>query len=228
VTATSFDLMSQPPSAEISMSETVARIISHDLKNPLAGIAGALQLIGETDDAALPREVLLAEVRERVADLTRILDDLVALGRAPDLLPSPLSVAQFVRDAVGDAFSQRGWHAGVNIEGEDLTVHCDPECLERIVVHLVQNAVEAMDGVGTVNITILRKGSRCLISVGDSGPGFTADQLERCFEPRFTTKPAHPGLGLAVARYLAQQLGGEVVVEPRRRNGAEVRLELPL
>lgn len=220
----------------IRMSETVARIISHDLKNPLAGIAGALQMLREGEDPGVPQYVLLGEVRARVAYLTRILDDLVALGRTPELVPSPVSLGPFARDVIGNLVREREW-SGVEVllDGDDVTVETDADYLERALGHLAVNAVEAMQGrpQAHVRVTVRAQPARadgawCSLTVSDRGGGIPEGMAERIFEPRFTTKPAHAGLGLSVVRHLVEHLGGDVRAGPSEEGGAAFTLHLPL
>ena len=105
--------------------------------------------------------------------------------------------------------------------------------IQKVLVNLIRNAVEAMRSIGTNNstITVTVRTNKNLnmghVSVQDSGPGIPAEAVKRIFEPFFTTKPTGIGMGLAISRALVESNGGQLWLEPNVESGAIFHFTLP-
>jgi len=145
-----------------------------------------------------------------------------------------------------DAIAGLGVRVSVRTKGGARPVRLVSEDLTRILVNLVKNAAEAMHSAGAIEITLreLPRGHgeepAVALLVEDTGPGIPAEQLDRIFEPGFTTNPeaqsapgggwvaAHRGLGLSITRSIVEQAGGRIDAANRAGGGAQFRLELPV
>jgi signal transduction histidine kinase len=109
-------------------------------------------------------------------------------------------------------------------------VRVDPHQLKRVFINLVDNAIEAMAGRGTIRIAteLDRPSSRVRISIADDGPGIAEDVREKLFVPHFSTKKRGSGLGLAVVSRIVQEHQGTIRVEPNEPQGSRFVVELPL
>jgi signal transduction histidine kinase len=110
---------------------------------------------------------------------------------------------------------------------EDLgAIDADPDQLKRVLLNVANNAFEAMDGrTGEIRVVTRRHGGEVVIDVGDEGPG--VEDVERIFEPYYTTKVKGTGLGLAIARQIVEEHRGRITVESRLGRGTTVRIHLP-
>jgi signal transduction histidine kinase len=106
-------------------------------------------------------------------------------------------------------------------------VDVDPDQLRRVLLNVVNNAVEAMEGTsGELTVTTARRGPEVVIAVADQGPG--VEDVERIFEPYYTTKAKGTGLGLAIARQIVEEHRGRIAVESRLGTGTTVQIHLPV
>lgn len=131
------------------------------------------------------------------------------------------------------AIAGAGIAVGMRIEGGNRAVQLTAEDLTRVLVNLVKNAAEAMEGSGAVDIALReRKGRnpRLVLTVEDSGPGVPEGMAETIFAPHVTSKTggAHRGLGLAIVRCIVEAAGGRVRAANRASGGARFEIELPV
>jgi two-component system, NtrC family, nitrogen regulation sensor histidine kinase GlnL len=226
--------------AELGM---VAAGLAHEIKNPLAGIKGAAQLLQrDFGDNAAVREY--AEVMVRETDrLTLLLEQLLHLGSPARAELSPLNIHRLIQDVlllVREAPSARGIRIEIDFDPTLPPVRGDERQLKQVLLNLVANSLDAMQGNGTLSITtrmetdfhIVRgpKGHARLIriEVADSGPGIPAEDLPHIFNPFFSTKTRGTGLGLAISHRIASEHGGTLRASVRPRQGTVMTLNLPV
>jgi signal transduction histidine kinase len=209
--------------------------IAHDLKNPLAALKGAAQLLAE--DLARPAEGLdrAAFVGLMLDQIARI-DDLVDVyGRVARVEPvrSPIDVNAIARDALA-LQSQAAERVAVNMDLAEVLPLCraDREMLVRVLENLVRNAFEAMPQGGAVTVRTAPRHTRgtdgVLLTCEDTGEGMDARTQERAFDDFFTTKALGSGLGLAFVRRVVEAHGGEVSLRSTLGRGTTVSVWLPV
>jgi signal transduction histidine kinase len=211
--------------------QSVCGEISHELKNPLATIRGLVELM--TLDAPGPRNAeRLAVVLREALRMQASLEELLNLARplSPlDLAPVDL---EELRAEVCSLHEGMGAAAGVTIAapalgGGQRTVRGDFRKLRQVLVNLVQNAIEASARGATVTVAVRERADGADIEVEDEGKGIEPTVSERAFEPGVTTKARGNGLGLTIARSIARQHGGDVVLRSRTPRGCVAVLVLP-
>ncbi|MEP7307488.1 MAG: PAS domain S-box protein, partial [Acidobacteriota bacterium] len=191
----------------------MAAVIAHEVKNPLAGVRGAIQVIG----THLPKDstdaLIVGEIVSRIDALNELMKDLLLFARPPqpklalvDMETLVMSTAHLLR---GDpAFRQ----VEVKVDGEPARVLADAELLKIVAVNLLVNAGHAMQGRGTIQVSLTSIASMCQIVFTDEGPGIPADVLEKIFTPFFTTKARGSGLGLPTVRRLIEAHQGTISI----------------
>ena len=113
--------------------------------------------------------------------------------------------------------------------GEDLATRGHAERLERVIRHLVQNALDATDEDGRVWVSLKRHGDRAIVEVGDTGHGMTAEFIrDRLFKPFQSTKQAGMGIGAYESAQYIREMGGELQVASQENSGTRVTMILPL
>lgn len=210
------------------------RAVSHELRTPLHVIRGVGQLLATKGDAVPPaqREQLLARLVANCDRLDALVQDLIDVDR----LTSRTAIVQRrdveVARTVGAVLAELdpGDHRLV-VDVDGVVAHVTPGHLERIVHHLLHNAVKyAPDGT-TVRVTAQREGERVELVVADEGPGVPAGDRFRIFEPLRRSKDDGPqpglGLGLALVKRLAELHGGRVWVDDAPGGGAAFHVTLP-
>ncbi|MBI2186588.1 MAG: PAS domain S-box protein [Acidobacteria bacterium] len=207
----------------------MAAVVAHEVRNPLAGIKGVLQVLMARRAAADPDVPVMRDVVARIDALGDLINDLMlfARPRAPrpsivELRPLLLEAAALLRrDPAGAAIE-------VTIEGPDVTLTGDADLLRAAVLNLFLNAAQAMRGRGRIAVTVGRRDEQCLVDIGDSGPGIPTDLRDRVFEPFFTTKARGGGLGLPIARRTAELHHGSLTLDCPAQGGCVFTLALPL
>jgi two-component system sensor kinase FixL len=207
----------------------MAAVIAHEVKNPLAGIRGAIQVF----DGRMTRQGadthILKEIVERIDGLDQMMKDLLLFARPPRPTRHPTEIVRLVEKTVA-FFSQDPTQQAVDVDvaGQAPPVLADADMLRIVFQNLLINGAHAMRGRGRIRITIEAVETTCQIAFIDAGPGIPVDVREKIFTPFFTTKPRGSGLGLPTARRLIEAHGGQIVVECPDAGGTTVIVRLPL
>lgn len=206
----------------------MAAVVAHEVKNPLAGIAGAIQIIGGRLPEGSPDRQIVREILARIAALDDSVKDLLlfARPRMPQRVPMPLRAALQATVALLQRDPQAGGMAIHLPEGE-ATVLGDPEQLRPVFLNVLLNAAQAQHGTGEVSIGLARHDGLVLLSFADRGPGIPAEVREHIFEPFFTTKHRGTGLGLAIARRVLELHGGRIAARFPDGGGTVIEIALP-
>jgi signal transduction histidine kinase len=207
----------------------MAAVVAHEVRNPLAGIKGALQvLMGRRTpgDTELP---IMRDVIARIDALGELINDVMVFARPRALRPIEFSIRPLVLDAI--AMLRRdpvGTTVEATVDGPDFTVTGDQELVKAAVLNLLLNAAQAMSGRGRVAVTLSHRSDQAVLEIRDSGPGIPPELREQVFEPFFTTKSRGGGLGLPIARRTAELHGGSLTFECPDTGGTHFTLSLPL
>mgnify|MGYP006280981057 CR=1 FL=1 len=203
--------------------------IAHELRNPLAGIAGALQVIRDGFPEQDPRRDAIGQSLAQVARMEQTVQHVLRYAKPWTPHRQYADLRAFARDVFGDLLARQGT-AGVACEvrdGAPVRVPFDPNLLEEACANAVQNAVSMMPDGGTISVEIARRGPWAEMGIYDTGPGFAPEALERALDPFFTTKARGTGLGLVICRRILEAHGGRVRLENRPAGGAAVTFILP-
>jgi two-component system, OmpR family, sensor histidine kinase ChvG len=204
-----------------------AAAVSHELKTPIAGIKGALELLAEHPDMAeSERRRFLANAGADADRLSHLLQRLLDLARA-DMAAAPEDAATALAGPVlkvADAHRSAGF--AVEVAVPELVVAAPAELIEAVLETLVENSRQA--GAKRVSVSARAAEGRVILEVCDDGPGIAEADRERIFEPFHTSRRAEggSGLGLSIARSLLAACGGEIVSVPVEK-GAAFEIVLP-
>lgn len=217
---------------------TLAGGVGHELRNiaqiHIAAVDELEEALEEGRDVRDLARAVLPDLRRVGEHITSHGQRLMQLARpGPDRV-EPLDLRAVVQDVVAMlrwAGKLRGVEIALELGDAPVTVTVNRTRIEQILVNLVGNAVDAVEGTGTVAIRIRpdREQKRVFCSVQDSGPGISPANLERIFQPFFTTKPEGrgTGLGLPVAREIVESYGGKLTVETTVGHGTTFSFDLP-
>ena len=205
--------------------------LAHEIRNPLAGIAGVIEIVGRDLPANSPARDVLQDVREEVMRINRIMNDLMetARPRPPEFRPADLNVT--VEHAVTFARQQAAAKAvKIEFHKDDALppVEHDTAQINQVLLNLLLNAVQAIDGRGEVMVDVIGRDGAAVITIRDSGKGISADDLPHIFRPFYTTKGHGTGLGLSLAKRIVEDHGGRIEVESERGEGSTFTITLPV
>lgn len=205
--------------------------ISHEIRNPLGGVSGAVEILDSMTGPDDERYEFVGIVKKEIARISTIVTRQLDMVRANPPEPVPCDIARVVESVVSLVRNQAE-RQGVVVElrvADDIpVVETDEQGLRQAILNLLINAVQAIPKHGTVTVSILRKNDRLFIVVDDEGPGLSPEALEHAFDPFYTTKRGGTGLGLSIAFQIVDQQGGELRAENREHRGARFTLELPI
>ncbi len=218
----------------------LAATLSHELRNPIAGLKGASQLLlrktPEHDDQKEYVNLILAEV----ARLGRIVDDLLHFARPREFRYEHIDANQTIENTLllhAEDFTARGIIIRKRLSKLP-PIRADRDKFIQVIVNIILNARDAMPEGGELLITsggITREPNRCGIVIFqfcDTGPGIPDDILSHVFEPFFTTKPTGVGLGLAICKAIVEEHGGSIYVatnlEENTRYRTVISVEMPV
>jgi signal transduction histidine kinase len=212
-----------------TMGELAAGL-AHEIRNPLAGIAGVMDIIGRDLPDTSPARDVLKDVREEVLRINRIVTDLLETARPkkPEFQTADLNAT--VEHAVIFARQQA--------LSRPIKIHClksphlplvqhDTGQIHQVLLNLVLNAIQALDGPGTVTVAVDTREGLAVVEVKDTGPGIAPETLPNIFRPFFTTKGHGTGLGLSLAKRIVEDHGGEISVSSRPGQGCTFTVMLP-
>lgn len=171
-------------------------------------------------------QVTGSRMRQAVSTSSRLIAELLNADAVETVERVPVDLRALVAAALpmvtsGDVRVQEVWPSA------QIWVSSEPQRLAQIVLNLLQNAVEAMPGGGTLTVEAELSRAAAVLRLSDTGGGMTAAMLERAFEPYYTTKPTGTGLGLPVVRSLLTSVGGDIVLASEPGRGSSVTIRLP-
>jgi len=204
--------------AELVKSERLATIgtmasrIAHDLKQPLT-------IMQTYADMLTPEIIAKLDYRDKekwfriqnsILDMNRIIEDVLDFARTTEIKKKKSSFLRILRLAINHVKSSYG--VIINLPENDVSVTCDARKMEAVMSNMINNAVHALDGQGEIDVTVSANSKFVIIQVRDSGPGIPKENLEKIFEPMFTTKKTGTGLGLVICKSIIEQHGGSISV----------------
>lgn len=205
--------------------------LAHEIRNPLAGIAGVVEIIGrDLPENSAGREVW-EEARGEIQRIQKTLNDLLNYSRprAPEFAAGPLQVAaeRAIRMARQQAAS-RPIEIRLVRDGDVPPCEHDPSQIEQMLLNLLLNALQAIDGAGRVDVRLESRDGKAILTVADTGRGIPTEHLKKIFRPFFTTKGHGTGLGLSLARRIVETHGGHIEVHSALQKGTTFTVTLPL
>jgi PAS domain S-box-containing protein len=198
--------------------------IAHELRNPMAVIAGYTQLLSKKTDQSLRPTV--DAITKEINVMNRIISDFLSFARPAELAVSDVDLKKIIENCIYTLVSGRN-NIETHLDIENLPVIKGDEILLRqAFTNLIQNAAEAMPGGGDLTVKS-STGDFLEITLSDTGPGIAGDLADKIFLPFFTTKDRGTGLGLSLVQKIIVSHGGTISVDDSDR-GAIFRIRLPL
>jgi signal transduction histidine kinase len=206
--------------------------LAHEVKNPLSGMKGALEIISQNTAAADPHKEIFQEMLVQIDKIINVIQDFLSYARPKPPLFSRVAPGLFIENAIRLAKTQL---SGKIIrfhyypQGEDVRPCLDADRLQEVILNLLLNSISAIEERGTVAVysrVVPRRG--LFIFVVDDGGGIKTSQLARIFSPFYSTKKDGTGLGLSIAKKTVDAHGGTISVHSREGKGTTFVIRLPL
>lgn len=210
----------------------MAATVAHEIRNPLGGIGGYAGLLARGIPSDDPRRKLVDKIIQGVSSLNKIVSNLLFYTRKTSLQKVRLNLVDWLEEVL--------IHAEVEIEKEGkpivlqrefshslIQASIDPERFQQVVLNLLFNAIQAIEGEGVICIGLASVSGVIRMEIKDNGKGIPQTEIEQIFTPFFTTKEQGTGLGLAIVRKLVELHEGTVMVQSNPGQGSTFVVELP-
>jgi two-component system sensor histidine kinase AtoS len=208
----------------------IATRIAHEIRNPLSGIAVALENL-KSGNMYGERDGRIQEIISEVSRLDNIIKELFQLAKPREVSlvsGSPNELVERVVSLTSPDAKLKSIDIEVIPSPDDSEIVLDFELMEQVLMNFVINAIDSINGPdGKITIRSYNSGDTFNIEVSDSGSGITQMDMERIFEPFFSTKKTGTGLGLAISKRIIEVHKGKITVESREEKGSRFTLTLP-
>jgi PAS domain S-box-containing protein len=207
----------------------MAAVLAHEIKNPLAGIRGVIQVIAGRMQRGGAEADMMGEVIARIDALDALMKDVLVFARPRRPKLQSVEIVPLVR-LTAELLKQDADLRDLEMEvhGASPAVNGDPEMLKMVFQNLLLNAAHATKNTGRIRIDVSMSDDACKVTVEDNGPGIPREIHGKIFTPFFTTKSRGTGLGLATAKRFVEAHQGEISIECPPDGGTVVHLRLPL
>lgn len=218
-------------SRKLASIGTLASGVAHELNNPLNNIYLSAQvLINEIPEGSPPIvQETVEEIYSETLRVKRIVNDLLEFSRARKPERISLDIAGMVREIVEQKLQHSG-AAGVTFKDDMprwLHVMADPHMMAQVIINLVDNAIDAMRGKGTLSALATEAEQAITLTITDSGGGIKAADLKKIYDPFFTTKDKGTGLGLSIVYSIIEKHSGTIHMESVEGLGTSFHITLP-
>jgi two-component system sensor kinase FixL len=206
----------------------MAAVLAHEIKNPLAAVRGAIQVIGtrlpsESKDAAIVNEIVT-----RIDGLNELMTDLLLFARPPRPQLMPVQIRSLLASTAALVRQDPALQTvRIEVEGGDATIAADPGLLQIVFLNLLVNGAQAAREGGAIRVIVDAADTHCSVKVKDNGPGIGNDVRDKIFTPFFTTKSRGSGLGLPTAKRLVEAHRGTIEIQCPPDGGTVVTVQLP-
>jgi PAS domain S-box-containing protein len=211
--------------AALTQLGRLSAVVAHEVRNPLAGLKGSLQVLARRLPEDLPGREIIGAMIARIDALEGTVRDILAYSKPSPPKAQRFQLASVLADIAAAARADVSCPP-IAIGPTAIVVHADPEMTRAALLNLLLNACH-VSGSTPVEIDAALNDGFCEIAIRDRGPGIPAEIREHLFEPFYTTRPGGTGLGLPIARRLAQMQGGSLTLDDRPGGGTIARLRLP-
>lgn len=232
-----------------SLGELAAGV-AHEIKNPLAGINGALQILAQSYPSDSSEREIFQEILKQIKRLDQVVHQLLEFARPKKPDVRPINLIEIINHClflVTNKITQKRIKTKISLDSDHPMVNGDPDMLQQAILNIILNALDAMDRGGTLEIHTcwtekakhcaqikcissrnrsFRSGVRILIR--DTGPGISPEEINSIFNPFFTTKSRGTGLGLAITHRIIEQHDGTIFVDSKPGHGTTFIINLPI
>ncbi len=208
----------------------MAASMAHEIKNPVAGVLGALQVFHGESGVTADRKEILIEMMNQLERVTHAVNDLLQYARPTPPHFEMCDLHEIIDKTFGmltKQFRSNGVEARREFSSSPIRLAADRKQLQQVLWNLLLNAFQAVDGPGSVSVRTATEGDHISVSIADTGKGISAKELENIFKPFFTTKHKGTGLGMTISRRIIEQHRGTIDVTSTVGKGTTVMITLP-
>ncbi|NLD35687.1 MAG: GHKL domain-containing protein [Desulfatiglans sp.] len=211
-----------------ALGEMVAGV-SHEIKNPLGIIQSTSELLNNMPDATETHKRLSGVITEESIRLNRIVTEFLDFARPHALNLRECDLKEIINkniEFLEPELEKKGISVENNLENRRYMIEADQDLLHRVFMNLIINAIQAIQGMGKIIISIAEERGAYNFEIKDTGSGISEESMKKVFNPFFTTKQKGSGLGLPIVRKIIEGHGGQIDIESTEGNGTSVMVRL--
>lgn len=220
----------QNEAQKIELVGTLAAGTAHEIRNPLTGIKGLVQLLSEKHQGE-EDQFYFSVINDEIKRINEIVSEFLILGKPTAMKNEPIDMKMIVQELQPLIASEANlnniiWHC-IFPEGP-IPVLCTKDQMKQVILNLTRNAFESMSSGGTLEIRLAKERNQCVLTVSDTGVGIGKEELEKIFHPFYTSKASGTGLGLVICKRIVQSFQGAIHISSIENKGTTVSVTFPL
>ncbi len=220
----------QNEAQKLELIGTLAASTAHEIRNPLTGISGFIQLLQKKYKSE-EDQLYFSIIEQEIKRINQIVSEFLVLGK-PTAERLEVNSLQDILDEIMPIIYSEGnlYNVEVNVEilvNRPLKVNCTKDHIKQVILNVAKNALESMQEGGRLSIYLEARDHKAVIKVADNGMGISEDMLEHIFLPFVTSKEKGTGLGLVVCKRIMLMYGGSIDIQSEVDKGTEVTITLP-
>lgn len=209
----------------------MAASLAHEIKNPISGVIGALQIFDAETQISDSRKEIILEMMSQLQRVNNAINDLLSYARPKPPVFETVEMKSLIDKTLSfitPLQQKKKINYNIVFDDESLNISADRNQLQQVLFNLMLNALQAIETDGTLDVIVKKKEQSVEIEVIDNGQGIKPDTLHLLFRPFFTTKHKGTGLGLAISKRIIEQHNGNIQITSELGKGTKVRISLPL
>ncbi len=215
---------------KLELVGTLAASTAHEIRNPLTGVKGLIQLLSEKykdPEDQYYFDVINSELKR----INEIVSEFLILGKPTAQLLDNINITDTLEELKPLIILEGNSH---NVEciwellDEPITVKCVKDEIKQVILNITKNAFESFEHPGTLKINLHSHGDFCRLEISDNGKGIPKVELEKVFQPFYTSKETGTGLGLVICKRIISSFGGNIEINSKEKVGTTVIISLPL
>lgn len=214
---------------KLELVGTLAASTAHEIRNPLTGIKGLVQLLSEKHTGS-EDQYYFTVINDEISRINEIVSEFLILGKPTAQKTEVLDLRNIftsIEPLIRSEANLNNVDYQSSIPSEQILVDCTKDQMKQVILNITKNAFESMDQGGRLNIKLLQLPNKCQIKITDTGSGISDNEIEKIFQPFYTSKDMGTGLGLVVCRRILQSFGGEIYISSEENKGTQVDIFLP-
>lgn len=207
----------------------IAASVIHDMKTPMQALLNLVFMLRESDAVGRDEKLkaILDRIEQQISYINRVTLELKSFAKPMKPSIAPVELDTLLRGALTSNEIPRTIRTEVNLPDGLPKILVDPVFMQRVLVNLILNAIEAMPNGGLLQVSAYKEGNQVVVNVADTGIGIDPENRDRIFRPMFTTKKGGTGLGLAISKRLLESIGGSIDFASEPGKGTTFRLRIP-
>lgn len=214
---------------KLELVGTLAASTAHEIRNPLTGIKGLVQLLSEKHTNK-EDQYYFSVINDEISRINEIVSEFLILGKPTAQKTDIIDLRKIITDIEPLIISEANLN---NVQYESsipetpIFVECTKDQLKQVLLNITKNAFESMQE-GRLSIKLIELPNKCQIKITDTGTGISDEDIEKIFQPFYTSKDLGTGLGLVVCKRILESFGGEVFITSKLNKGTQVDIFLPI